>query len=437
MIVKNFLCISLSSAAVKLAKFDTLIGSMTDVSTAIMTTREDTEEDVLRVSVLDPQQAVRENISGEYPDILEQQLAMDDRWSAYIPRVYEYEVTEYVPGIGTIVLGDVIHSGYQSTVFLATPVGSLYSSTYPYIIKYEWNCDSVGSLVHPLISDFKYGLEASKFGISSRPIFLSPPAIYEGRWTRKTQFSMPEDDRTACIKQGRANLRFLLVERLEYITLEEFRDTFDDKVLDIYTAMSVGIGLIQTLERLHAQNIVHGDIHSGNVLGKMGNARRVPDLKLIDFGRSFRSIENPDKCPIFPLFTHYSYWYTHWQMEGYCWGKRDDVYKAIQVIAMLMNDKDESWSFEEDLMNTDAIDLLDWKKYGFWFIVPGSARNSFDKLGEKVDGHVKFLMRENLEKILSLVRNLQIGDPIPYSQIVDSLYAVRLLTISSSMPTFD
>ena len=80
--------------------------------------------------------------------------------------------------------------------------------------------------------------------------------------------------------------------------------------------------------------------------------------------------------PVFKGMEFYHYMYSHSRIEGYHCDKRDDFIRAVQMIAWLMNDRAEAWTFEETLMKTNASDLMNWKKNGFWFEIPGSIHHA-------------------------------------------------------------
>ena len=123
--------------------------------------------------------------------------------------------------------------------------------------------------------------------------------------------------------------------------------------------------------------------------------------------------------------------YTHWQIEGYCWEKRDDVLKAIQSMASMMNVWDEFWGYERRLMDFDRNGLMAWKTVGNLFEIPGAKFSPFNAIPTDVREQV----RGNLSHVLGMVRSLGITDPVPYDAIIDSLYDTQELLKPLPKPT--
>jgi serine/threonine protein kinase len=195
---------------------------------------------------------------------------------------------------------------------------------------------------------------------------------------------------------------------------------------------SLAIYAVEGLANIHALNIVHGDIHGGNIMleyaeGTTVDVHRDPvtgkiqGLKFIDFGRSFKPESDVPTSPVYRRFIHYHQMFTHWQIEGYTWSKRDDMYKLIHMIAMLMHDENDYVDFENSLMIKidketgkpieGSVDrLISWKRDHFIFRIPGS--DPFTSLP------AKNAIVQNLSQVLNLVRAVEINGDIPYERII-------------------
>ena len=175
----------------------------------------------------------------------------------------------------------------------------------------------------------------------------------------KTQIIPSKDSET------KQEIRFMIMEKVgpaiySYMcSLPERKTTFVD-------AIRIGGQIIEMIETLHALNIVHGDIHMGNVA--IHNNR----LVMIDFGRSeiISEDEQMERC----MKVRSSYWLSPriscWEMQKYSYSYRDDLYRWLQVMAGCMygdkyisymdhvNYGKEEWSDEVyDAMRNYAIDM--------------------------------------------------------------------------------
>ena len=96
--------------------------------------------------------------------------------------------------------------------------------------------------------------------------------------------------------------------------------------------INVGIELIRAISIFHENGFIHGDIHTGNIIVSPTPAGEL-NLRVIDFGRSFPIRPNRSNKPVNKEGFWRSIQCTHWQMMGLQWGMRDDLLKALYVLA--------------------------------------------------------------------------------------------------------
>lgn len=101
-------------------------------------------------------------------------------------------------------------------------------------------------------------------------------------------------------------------------------------------AIKVGGQMVMLLEKLHALNYIHGDAHYGNFCVHHDK------VVLIDFGRAriidARTLrEGPKLMNAFEQRIWYSIYLTPWEMQRYTASFRDDVYRVLQGVAILLN----------------------------------------------------------------------------------------------------
>jgi len=108
--------------------------------------------------------------------------------------------------------------------------------------------------------------------------------------------------------------------------------------------------------------------------------------------------------------------YTSWQIEGFAWSPRDDVMKALQVIATIMND----WGYQEFENGISKLGIgihLDYKKSSYIFELANSSFGPIQSLS--VSKETRATIRMHLLHVLNLVRGLtDINARPPYGEII-------------------
>jgi hypothetical protein len=314
--------------------------------------------------------------------------------------------------IGTITLGSMIHRGVGSAVFQVYEFPQ-------FLIKYQVHCSALNSEIHPLLRDAWY-MKASRQAIGRSPEvhFVSPPSGICLRRGGKCEFTMAPADWQTCVDQ-QGTLRYMIMDRSRGQSLHRFRmDRFASAngAMRFRDAMLVGRSLISLLQRLHEEaEIVHGDIHTPNIMIEQDVVSRSFRLQLIDFGNAFRrSNEKLPESPIWPAGHWFHQLWSAWQIAGYAWGPRDDIMRAIQTIAHLMHSNDY-FEFERQIARLGYRALQSWKTLGNWFILD---RESDPVAALAVPEDNKRRIYEMLEYILRLGRGMQINQRPPYEELI-------------------
>ena len=207
----------------------------------------------------------------------------------------------------------------------------------------------------------------------------------------------------------------MIMERVKGMTLNEARTSIygsANGAMNILNACKISYAVLHTLARLHEKaQVVHGDIHTGNIMFDPS----IGKIQLIDFGRAFRRTRMPEK-PIYRHGANSEYMNSLWQIEGYDWAARDDVIKTIQMLAHLMHPF--SYHLREKEMEKRGVAVLcKWKKDGDWF-----RTDAFDPVeATSFSSEVKEAIRDSLANILRIGRSLEINQRIPYQSILDEL----------------
>jgi hypothetical protein len=380
------------------------------------------------VGIVQPSGRVVEDFSDQFklklhPDVAERlaaQSAQDTLNDQFTPHSVSILI-EKTP-FGVMTLGQTIHRGMHSTVYAIKEFPNL-------LIKYQAHCRDLDTEVHPLLLDAWHTNASSAIGVSPIIHFISPPARLCHALVGKCAFTMSRDDLVDC-RDDDGVLRYMIMEKLEGKSLHNFRMkafASTNGAMDFNTAISIGIELIRLIQRLHEEiHIVHGDIHSPNVMIKKSNETEF-ELKLIDFGLSFNisNVSLPENI-VKPRGFWYHELYTIWQIEGFDWGPRDDVMRAIQTIAHLMHPYGY-FDMERRLAEQGYRNLKSWKLTSNWFIT-----SSLDPvMALKIGGARKGWIYALLDHILRIGRNMQINQRPPYEEIIAAF--TECLEISKPM----
>ncbi len=343
---------------------------------------------------------------NQQPNRTIQQLKEDQANIAFVPS--STGDVENWP-FGQLVLGKLIYRGYESSVYRVANHQGL-------LIKYQADCEESTIELHPLIAEWWNGKEAFEAGVSPELLFLSPPIPFTSSLSFERRFVIPKKHLDSCLANS-ATLRFLVMKEIEGAKdLFAYAALFPGYVVPFNYAMTIGKLVVEKFKVLHTI-LVHGDVHPGNILVSL-NGTEIERVWIIDFGRS-RPNEPADPKPIVQPFHYFHPALSPWQILGYEWAARDDVYNFIRALALVMNGPPYA-HHESRLMKGGRANVMGWKQYGYIFTIP-------IRLGEMMSSRTpfEFLPRERrvtarnaLWRIVSKVRSLEQVNAIPpYDEI--------------------
>lgn len=81
---------------------------------------------------------------------------------------------------------------------------------------------------------------------------------------------------------------------MEYLDGNSLQEYIDTNTIQAQTAFEIGCTIINAVEHLHSIGIVHGDLHSGNVL-MAGDTLKIIDILYLDSLAALSSIKQKDK----------------------------------------------------------------------------------------------------------------------------------------------
>jgi hypothetical protein len=214
-----------------------------------------------------------------------------------------------------------------------TESNTIYAAGERFAIKYNAHCVGAdgqdGAFSDPLAleSDFLNAVNRNAPQVAIRQHYLSPTVAIpkSTKGFGKLAHAPPK-----C--RSPAHVRFLVVERVS-ATLWNLLP--GNKAFPVNVVAAMGIQLVRLLRQLHALNIAHGDIHLSNV----AVSKRDPaELILIDFGLARRPRSDISRDHTLPIWCHE--YISPW--ESLNWGRsyRDDMFRAIQLLAILLHGKE-------------------------------------------------------------------------------------------------
>ena len=273
------------------------------------------------------------------------------------------------------------------------------------VVKYQVDCSGRG--FHSLTRDFHFLKLLEPAGISPRAKILSgeQPIVTVGT-SRVLSFKMDDEDWEDCLRKGYPPVRYMIIERMGQ-SVHEFISKHG--TLSLRDSARLGVHLMRTIQRLHSLGFIHGDIHHGNVLFHPGN-NIDRGVVLIDFEFAKRLDTNDVKLR--PIPTHPHALHTPWVFQGDPPSYRDDVFRAVEVLAFAMVGHSLYTSIEEAASSLPRRDFM------------------MMKLSSAMLDHVERtiplnpLAKRNLDALNSYVQGLRLHEEVDFDGIVASLEAL-------------
>ncbi len=232
---------------------------------------------------------------------------------------------------------DPIRTPLTEKLYISKEAGVYVIDDGSYVIKYHRFCPSELEPIDSLLVEwfFLNDLDKTAFipAITHKAIYLSASVVKDQTWPFVGKIL--KSDENKCDDGSLPKIRFMISERTgisvtDYLVKKGGR-------LDIVTAAKMGVQMIRLLQRIHeTKHYIHGDVHGGN----FAVSPQYPyQLILIDFGRA-RLVDEymfPDGENTFMFDTRdavqcHILW-SQWQSRGRLGSFRDDVYRALTLIA--------------------------------------------------------------------------------------------------------
>ena len=205
-------------------------------------------------------------------------------------------------------------------------------------------------------------------------------------------------------------------------------------------SMLIATEILSLLQQLHrVGKVVHGDIHINNIMIEgLDNRNGTISLKFIDYGRSFSNMYRNNQTVRRFGWAH-DRQFSSWELEGYDPAPRDDVERAVQVVAQIMM----PWSYvevEQRIGDHSSRSIWEGKRRHNCFVeprLPGRTGPWYDPVAAlEVGEEFKSGIRRNFKIILRLVRGMNDANSVPrYVDLFTGFSATRDLVIGGQTET--
>lgn len=223
-----------------------------------------------------------------------------------------------------------------------------------------------------------------------------------------------------------AQVRYIITERLDRSIYDIMKQVGK---IPIEVAARMTLQMVGLLERLHRLNIVHGDVQFGNFMIRNTQPR---SMVLIDFGRSkFGPTQAQSDAHESSFYTISGHPFNSpWQIRLGLASFRDDIFRAIQTMAMMIHGKRYYQVMASIVIgrNPDSDQVFHYSDIKW-------VNNLFDVV---MRGHNGELQREEVSfKLLDSV-GVTVGNYLPIRAVLSELLAeVRSPETPMDKPNYD
>ena len=254
--------------------------------------------------------------------------------------------------LGVLRLGDRIAATISANIYEADLVDAKTNEPVRHVIvKHMNDCrnrqDRGWRGRHPLVTDATFLSALASTGVVPELIYLSAGTVIPEygvlpKWVRTKVITR---QRGKCVRLG-TETRFFVQEKVGVelgVYLRHINQTSSWPVM-ARRAVTLAIRVIQMLQTIHELGVVHGDIHGGNILfrkpsdGPENVAMNDTDLVFIDFEFAvFFPEEIGTGVTRYRLNRLSRKLLSHWHLDGFRIGRRDDVFRALEWLANVLS----------------------------------------------------------------------------------------------------
>ena len=324
------------------------------------------------------------------------------------PQILSRNLSELSSAFGLLELNQSVVSATDTAMIFRLHSPSVVREK---LLKYQIDCPQDNEDIHPILLDYFFLKHLEPLNISPKAHYVSPPsslANIERRECLKLSLLRIDDItwRSCTRAHPTSTVRFLI---LDYAgkSLHSYMMATRTHRVEFGDAMRIAISSIEAIRILHEEGgVVHGDIHAGNICIRPESQF---DAAFIDFGKAFL-VADMMTDPIEQLREPFSWvhaLFSPWDILGRAPGKRDDVFKILLTVALVMNGP--SYTDYLTRLEANATSSYEWKQERNLFISP------------------MYDFRAKIPKQATQVE----------SMLLDILQAVRAIPMRSSRPPYE
>ena len=299
-------------------------------------------------------------------------------------------------------------SSRLGSVLLIGPQWTMYTTEQGKMLQFATNCQDVWTRdVHPLVIDAWYSMGLPTLGITPQVEAISQPMPVTSGLIAQFNLTISEQDLEKCIAKG-GSIRFMVIpEMAGYLPAAA-----DAGSVTVYEALLIGRRLVHVLTLLHRNGVIHRNISPDSVW-----VRGIAEVQLIDFSRAGIGSYEGFGDELFGM--------SPWELENPARvrTRRDDVWRALRVVAILMHGK-RFEEYERFVLEQHGMEYFNWWKFsGDIFAIPVSnpiVQAAVRPARTDIISPYPYIMRgfrKIMQAIACIDSNQQIGD---YQKIIDS-----------------
>jgi hypothetical protein len=244
------------------------------------------------------------------------------------------------------------------------------------VIKYYTYCYKTAEKFDPVATEATFMKLLQPLNISPKVVYVSAPTIVPIPAFRNQ--SSGKVQQTTCDEydgsgQYDGSIRYMIMEKVGESLYSIMLKSKGGRI-PFRQAIKYGIKMIELLKKLHSHNIIHGDAHLGNLATRLDNPN---ELMLIDFGRAEyvgpTEIANARGATDFCTNTdQFHPFYGKWEIKNCKPAFRDDVYRAVEMTAVIMHGQSHLNFFNTLPGNNKAV-YGDLKNSANFFNIPNKS----------------------------------------------------------------
>lgn len=212
------------------------------------------------------------------------------------------------------------------------------------VVVYRQYCPSSGGQIDNSVRDFWFLNHVQPLDVGPKVYLISRPmsgsTILEDLGVSRP----PQNAKLVlnkCPNRAYSHVRYLVMDKVVGSTLHALTLKSPGGKVPVHVAAQLGVALVRVLRKLHDQNVVHGDIHSHNVIVD-GLVVKLIDFELAKiYDRDLVNAESKPSCGqssrSFANTLDISQVNTFWESQHCSKSFRDDMYRALVTVSAMMH----------------------------------------------------------------------------------------------------